>query len=585
MTKKTKNSSNISFFLHYLKDFKVEILLACTLGIINGLSVVSITYLVGKGIDTMIGTNQVLLSNLLKIIVLLLSITVISSLSQWLIQTLGNKVAYRSVSNLRKDTFNHLNKLPLSFYDTASHGDIMSRFTNDLDYLSEACSVIFNQLFSGVTIVVISLISMFLLSPFLTVVVLCSTGLIFLVNWLIATNSQKQFSAQQKSVGEIAGFLSENVTNQKLIKTFQYEASNQKNFDSLNKKLQVSGQKAQFISSLTNPLSRFIDHLAYLAIGLTGGLLIINGSESITIGIITSFLLYSSQFSKPFIELSGMMTQIQTAIAGLSRIVNLNNQATEEKSHATLKLKQLKGQIEFKQVSFSYNKQQPLIEDFNLIVSPGETIAIVGKTGAGKSTLVNLLMRFYDVDKGNILIDNIPIQEINRNELRQSFGMVLQDTWLFNGSIWDNLTFGNPHATKEDVIKACQDAFIYHFIETLPKGFDTIIGQDGIVISNGQKQLLTIARTMISNPKMLILDEATSSVDTLTEKHIQDAFFNMMVGKTSFVIAHRLSTIKKADRILVMDQGSVVEIGTHQELLKIPNGFYSELYQAQFKKV
>lgn len=585
MISQKKDTSNLSFFFSYFKKLKIEIILATLLGILNGVSVVTITYLVGKGIDTMVGQNQVLISQLGKIIILLLSITVITSFSQLFIQRLGNKVAYQSVCDLRKDAFYHLNQLPLNFYDRTSHGDIMSRFTNDLDYLSEACSAVFNQLFSGVTIVIISLVSMLFLSPLLTVVVLISTGLIFLVNWLVATNSQKQFAKQQKSVGQIAGYLSEMVTNQKLIKAFQYEDSSQKHFNQLNEELLVVGQKAQFTSSLTNPLSRFVDHLAYLAIGLVGGLLFLNGSSSITIGIITSFLLYSSQFSKPFIELSGMMTQIQTAIAGLNRIVQLINETPEEEILPHNQLKDLKGHIEFKNVAFSYNKTQPLIENFNLIVHPGETIAIVGKTGAGKSTLVNLLMRFYDVDQGQILFDDIPIQDFNRNELRQSFGMVLQETWLFNGSIWDNLTFGNSEATKEEVITACKDASIYHFIQTLPNGFETLIGQDGIKISDGQKQLLTIARTMISQPKMLILDEATSSVDTLTEKYIQEAFFKMMTDKTSFIIAHRLSTIKKADKILVMDQGHIVEIGTHEELLTIPKGHYSEIYHAQFKQI
>lgn len=577
---------NLKLFFPYLKQFKKEIIVATILGIVNGLSIVALTFYIGKAVDTMIGAGEVLVTQLGKIILFLALITVIASISQWYIQILGNKVAYHSVCSLRKDAFNHLNHLSINYYDKMSHGDLMSRFSNDLDYVSEACSAVFNQLFSGLTIVAISLISMLFLSPLLTVIVLISTFFIFLVNWIVAAKSQKEFGNQQKKVGEIAGFLSETVTHLKVIKAFEYETESQNQFDLLNQELLIVGQKAQFISSLTNPLSRFVDHLAYLFIGLVGGLLVIADNQtSMTVGIITSFILYSSQFSKPFIELSGMMTQIQTAMAGLDRIFKLMAEEPEQLSANSQHLGHVDGKIEFKNVSFSYDINRPLIEDFNLLIEPGETVAIVGKTGAGKSTLVNLLMRFYDVTSGSILLDGIPIEMIYRDDLRKSFGMVLQETWLFNGSIWDNLVFGNPNATYEEVVNACQDASIYHFISTLPDGFQTNIGQSGLTISDGQKQLLTIARTMISNPAMLILDEATSSVDTLTEQLIQEAFFKMMAGKTSFIIAHRLSTIRKADKILVMDQGEIVEIGTHQELLQKPNGAYKDLYHSQFKQV
>lgn len=575
---------NIQRFLPYLTDLKKEIILAALLGLINGTSAVMMTFYIGKAIDTMVSIHEVKLKSLMSILILLIGITLTTTLSQWLIQRLANRVAYFSIAHLRKDAFTHLNKLPLKFYDQTAHGDIMSRFTNDLDFVSEACVAIFNTIFSGMTIVIISLISMFFLSPILTLLVLTTTGFIFLVNWLVAQGSQKQFQEQQKIVGDLSGFLSETIEGQKVIKAFQGEEKSYEQFSNQNATLQKVGEKAQFISSLTNPLSRFVDHLGYLAIGVVSGVLIINQIGNITIGIITSFIIYSSQFSKPFIELSGITPQIQTALAGLSRIFQLMDEP-EEKIYSNEKTDAIieEGKIEFKEVAFSYQKDTPLIENFNLLVEPGKTIAIVGKTGAGKSTLVNLLMRFYEVTSGEILIDDVPIKEIPRDTLRHSFGMVLQETWLFQGTIWENLTFGNPNATKEEVITACKEASIYHFITTLPDGFETQLGQRGLSISDGQKQLLTIARTMISQPKMLILDEATSSVDTLTEQLIQDAFLNMMKDKTSFVIAHRLSTIREADTILVMEAGEVVEIGSHDELLKIKNGFYYTLYHAQFK--
>ena len=579
---KTLSITPIKRWLPYLKSFKKEILIALILGVINGASVVSFTFLVGKAVDTMVGESHVFFQQLLTILTYLIGITLMTTISQWLIQRLSNKVAYQSVHQLRKEAFHHLNQLPISYYDKTSHGDIMSRFSNDLDFISDSSAAIFNQIFSGLTIVVISFVTMLNLSPLLTLVIVVSTFFIFLVNWLVATTSRAQFAKQQKTVGLISGFLSEHVTNQKVIKAFQYEETSQEAFDQLNQELFTVGRKAQFISSLTNPLSRFVDHLAYLSIGLIGGLLVIQETPNITIGIVTSFLLYSAQFSKPFIELSGVMTQLQTAIASLERMFNLLDEPVEITNKETPLPTIIKGHIEFCDVSFSYDKKTPLIQGFNFDVNPGETVAIVGKTGAGKSTLVNLLMAFYELDSGDILLDGVPITQYNKNEFRQLFGMVLQETWLFNGTVWDNLVFGRPNASLEEVKQACQEASIDHFIDSLPQGFDTLLGQSGLSISDGQKQLLSIARTMISQPKMLILDEATSSIDPLTEQLIQKTFLNMMVDKTSFIIAHRLSTIQSADKIMVMDQGQIVEVGTHHELLQQPTSHYSALYQAQF---
>lgn len=580
----TKRKQSLKLFLPYLLRYRVELFLASFLGVVSGLTTVLMTYFTGKSIDTMIAKQEVNFTRLFQILGYLLIILLLTIISQWFIQLLGNRVSYLSVSELRKDTFARLNMLPLNYFDRESSGDIISRFTNDMDNISVACSAVFNQLFSGISTVLFAFCFMMYLSPLLTLVILISTPIIFIVNWLVVKASQSNFSAQQKIVGEISGFVSEMIENQKIVKAFQQESVSQQRFEQLNQHLYSKGQKAQFSSSLTNPLSRFIDHISYLLIGLVGGMLLLTGNPTITIGIISSFTIYSTQFSKPFIELSGITTQIQTALAGLDRTAEILTQSIETPDSQNARvLNKIIGAVTFQNVSFSYTPEKPLIENFTLHVSPGETIAIVGKTGAGKSTLVNLLMRFYDVTAGEITIDGHPITQVTRDSLRKSFGMVLQDTWLFDSSIRENLIYGNTAATESEIEQAIKQSYISDFIGRLPQGLDTKIGASGVKISEGQRQLLTIARTMISNPPMLILDEATSSIDTLTEKNIQRALLTMMTGKTSFVIAHRLSTIKTADKILVMDQGQIIEIGTHDELINQTTGAYRALYEAQFK--
>ena len=576
--------SVIKRFNPYLLSFKKEILLAVLLGIVAGGTSVYITYQIGQAVDQMLGKNQVNFAHLYHILLLFASVVLLTVFSQLFIQRLSNKIAYFSAGQLRKDAFTHLNKLPLSYYDQTPHGNIISRFTNDMDNIAIAVAAVFNQVFSGVAVVLIALVVMLRLNIILTCVVLVATPIIFFVSWLVATRSQATFARQQEIVGEISGFVTEMVGNQKIVKAFQQEAVNQTKFEVLNQELNVRGQKAQFSSSLTNPMSRFVDHLAYLAVGFVGGLLVLNGSELVTIGVISSFTIYASQFTKPFIELSGITTQIQTAIAGLNRTFEILDQKVETPDAPdAITLTKVKGAVSFEHVDFSYTKEQLLIRDFNFKTTPGETVAIVGKTGAGKSTLVNLLMRFYEVDAGKITLDGYDIHQLTRDSLRQSFGMVLQDTWLFDASLRENLTYGNPAASEKLIYDALKKTYMYDYVTRLPQKLNTIIGTSGVKISAGQRQLLTIARTMISQPHLLILDEATSSVDTLTERKIQAAFLAMMKGKTSFVIAHRLATIQAADKILVMDQGQIVEQGTHESLLA-QNGYYAELYRAQFEQ-
>ncbi|WP_407856491.1 ABC transporter ATP-binding protein [Enterococcus hailinensis] len=584
MRKQRNFFHSMKLFIPYLAAYPKQLISAVILGIASGITSVLMTYYIGVAVDQMVDKGQVDFTHLFQILQLFIGIFLVTVVSQYFIQRLGNTVAFDSVAKLREETFTHLNKLPLSYYDQSTKGDIVSRFTNDMDNISTAISAVFNQVFSGMTVVVVALVFMLFLSPMLTLVVLVATPIIFLLTYIVARASQQSFTNQQQLVGSISGFITEMVGNQKIVKAFQREEQNQQNFEALNQELYVRGQKAQFISSLTNPSSRFVDHLAYLSVGLVGGLLALRTNSEVTIGIISSFTIYSSQFTKPFIELSGITIQIQTAIAGLDRSFELLKEPIEKPNALNAKvLTDAKGKVVFDHVDFAYQKDQPLIEDFNLVVEPGQTIAIVGKTGAGKSTLVNLLMRFYEVDYGTITIDGTDIRYLTRDSLRQQFGMVLQETWLMDSSLRANLRYGRKSASDEEIYDALKDAYMYDFVMRLPDKLDTIVGEAGVKLSDGQRQLLTIARTMISRPSMLILDEATSSVDTLTEQKIQNAFLAMMENHTSFVIAHRLSTIQSADKILVLDHGNIVEIGSHDQLLQV-DGYYKKLYQAQFSQ-
>lgn len=583
MKKKVVRPSDLSRLMSYLKNYKFSAISAILFGLVSGIGTVLSTYLIGAGIDTLVAARQVEFNALTTILIWLGIAYLITLLSQWLVRVLANQVSFKIVRDLRIDTFKKLNHLPLSFFDQTVHGNVVSRFTNDLESLSEALALILSNLFTGIIIILSALGFMLYLSPVLTLVVLAVTPLFFLVGWLVAKYSQKYFAQQQNILGDLSGYSSEMITGQKVIKAFSYETKMEDTFQGMNLELYNWGQKAQFASSITNPASRFIDHVAYLLIGVIGGLLVINGVGSVTVGTISSFVIYSSQFSKPFIEISGIMTQVQTAVAGLDRIYKIMDAPNEvPDSKNAVMLENPNGKVEFKDVSFSYDPEVDLIGDLSISVKPGETVAIVGQTGAGKSTLINLLMRFYELDRGKIEIDDKDITSYTRDSLRKSFGMVLQDTWLFDGTVKENILYGKPDATDEEIMAAAKSAYAHSFIERLPKGYDTKLGNKGVSLSTGQQQLLTIARVMLADPPMLILDEATSSVDTLTEIRIQTAFLKMMDGRTSFVIAHRLSTIREADVILVMDKGSVVEVGNHDALMR-KEGYYYRLHESQFK--
>ena len=580
MRQRKMNNQSITAFMPYLRQFHLQNWCALLLGMISGIASVLLTYAIGQIIDLMQAAGKVEFQLMYRAIGYFILLVVVNVLGQYFIQRIGNRVAYLSVANLRKDAFKHLNQLPVSYYDRTPHGNIMSRFTNDMDNISAAIQAIYTQVFSGGTIVVISLGMMFYLNIWLTLVVLIATPIIVMSSWVVAKLSQKNFVAQQSILGDMSSFITEMVGNQKIVKAFQHETINQQKFEEMNQILYVKGKNAQFSSAIANPLSRFVDHLAYVAVGCVGGILAIKHPDLVSIGTVSSFTIYSSQFSKPFIELTGLTTQIQSVMAGMERTIDLLAQKPIHEK-ITQELPKVKGEVVFDHVHFSYVPTQPLIENFNFTAKPGQTIAIVGKTGAGKSTLVNLLMRFYEVNAGKILIDGVDIANVSRDQLRKNFGMVLQDTWIFDSTLRENLAYGRPDASDEEIYEALKKSYMYDFVARLPQKLDTQLGEKNLKISDGQRQLLTIARTMISNPPMLILDEATSSVDALTERKIQDAFLAMMKGKTSFVIAHRLSTIQAADQILVMDHGHIVEMGTHHQLLK-QNGYYAKLYHAQF---
>ena len=504
------------------------------------------------------------------------------SLLNWLTSLCANLVANRTVRELRTDLFRKLGKMPLKYFDAHSHGDMMSRFSNDIDAISDGLNQGIVQLVSGVITVLLSLGFMLALNPMVALVAVLVTPLCFVVGYLITRYGSRRFREQSQALGRLNGYTEELISGQHTVKAFGYEGQAIERFRQINAELYACGYRAQFASALVNPSTRFVNNVAYVLVGIFGILAVLQ--NTLTVGGVASFLTYTAQYSKPFNDITAITMQLQQAMASARRIFSVMDEEEMLPEPAEAReLGDVRGEVDFRDVDFSYIPERPLIRDFSLSVKPGTTIAIVGPTGAGKTTLVNLLMRFYETDRGQILVDGLPIDTITRDSLRRGFGMVLQDTWLFAGTVRDNIAYGREDATDEEVEAAARAAHAHSFIRRLPQGYRTLLSEEGGNLSQGQRQLLTIARAMLLNPPMLILDEATSSVDILTEMKIQQAFRRMMKGKTTFIIAHRLSTIRDADRILVLDKGNVVEQGTHDELLA-KGGFYSRLYHSQFEK-
>ena len=540
---------------------------------------------VGRAIDCILGPGQVNFEAVSRILLRIGGIAALTAGFQWLGSVLNNRICYQVVRDLRVQAFRKLQRLPLSYLDGQSVGSIASRIITDVDQLADGLLLGFTQLFTGLITILGTLGFMLAIKPLIALLVILLTPLSFVVAKFIASHTHSFFVEQSKTRAEQTAFVDELLGNQKVVKAFGREARCVADFDAINDRLEESSLKAIFYSSLTNPCTRFVNSLVYAAVVLSGALLCVSTAGSpaaFTVGSLSALLAYANQYTKPFNEISGVVTEFQNALACAARTFQLMDETPELSDVPdALRLEAVRGEVSLEQISFSYSEDRPLIEGLSFRAKPGQRIAIVGPTGCGKTTLINLLMRFYDVDRGALRVDGTDIRQLTRGSLRASYGMVLQETWLRSGTIRENLTLGRPEATQEEVIAACKAAHAHSFIQLLPQGYDTVISEDGGSLSQGQKQLLCIARIMLCLPPMLILDEATSSIDTRTEIQIQKAFATMMQGRTSFIVAHRLSTIREADVILVMREGKVVEIGTHESLLR-QGGFYARLYNSQF---
>ncbi len=586
MSKKFTKDSLKTFFkvIRYLKKYRLHFILSIIFTAISVALTLYVPILVGEAIDLAIGKSNVDLNSIYDILVKMGVAILITALLQWLINVLNNRMTYGIVKNIRYEAFSHIQKLPVSYVDKHQTGEIVSRVITDSEQLSDGLLMGFTQFFNGIMTILGTLIFMITINFWITLVVVIITPLSLFVAAFIAKKTHSMFKLQSEIRGEQTALIDEMINNHKIVVAFEQEDKVQSKFDEINNKLSKASLRAIFFSSTTNPATRFVNSVVYAFVALFGALLCLGGLGGLSIGMLSSFLSYATQYTKPFNEISGVVTELQNAIACAARVFDLIEEPLPA-NEGTISLEEsLKGNVEFKNVSFSYTESKPLIQGFNLSVKQGQHIAIVGPTGCGKTTLINLLMRFYNVREGEIKIDGMNINDISKKTLRTSYGMVLQDTWLTSGTIRDNIAFGNPDATDEEVIAAAKSAHAHSFIRKLPQGYATVIGEDGGSLSQGQKQLLCIARIMLCNPNILILDEATSSIDTRTEIRIQKAFAKAMAGKTSFIVAHRLSTIKEADIILVMNNGNIVEQGSHKELLA-KQGFYFELYNSQFPTI
>ena len=587
--KKTENKSGKSGMqvmkklMAFIGNYKIFLGLSIVLAAVTVILQLYIPILFGDAIDEVVAAHQVNFPEMWFYLKRIVFFTLVSALSAWIMNLINNRMTYRIVRDLRSQAIRHIQVLPLSYLDQHSSGDIVSRVIADTDILSDGLLLGFTQLFSGIVTIIVTLFFMFSKNVWITLLVICLTPLSFFVAKFISGRSFKMFQKQSETRGKQTALIDEMIGNQKVVKAFGYEEKASERFAEINKDLQKYSQQAVFYSSLTNPSTRFVNNVVYAGVALVGALFAVSGG--ISVGQLSCFLSYANQYTKPFNEISGVVTELQNAMACASRIFELldEEERTPDKADArVLTEEQVDGTVEISDVSFSYVPDRKLIEHFNLSVKPGERVAIVGPTGCGKTTMINLLMRFYDVDAGKICVSGTDIRDISRNSLRRSYGMVLQDTWLKSGTIYENIAYGKQDATKDQVVEAAKAAHAHSFIKRLPDGYDTVIAEDGGNISQGQKQLLCIARVMLCLPPMLILDEATSSIDTRTEIRIQQAFAKMMEGRTSFIVAHRLSTIREADVILVMENGKVIEQGNHEELLK-KQGFYAKLYNSQYE--
>lgn len=576
---KASQKATLKKVLNYIKKYRglmvVSILLATLIVILT----LYVPILIGRAIDGIVYGN-VNFNGILKALGLVVIMVVITAAAQWIMNMINNKVTYNVVRDIRNEAFEKIEILPLKYLDSKSQGEIVSRIITDVDQFADGLLLGFTQLFTGVVTILGTLGFMLSINVGITFVVVLVTPLSLFVASFIAKKTYTMFKLQSETRGEQTAFIDEIIGNQKVVKAYAHEEEAIKKFDEINKRLQKYSLRATFFSSLTNPCTRFVNSIVYAGVAVTGAFTVLSGRMSV--GALSCFLSYANQYTKPFNEISGVVTELQNAIACAGRIFELIEEEPQvEEPRDAVALNHVAGEVICENVAFSYVPEKKLIENFNIHIKPGQKVAIVGPTGCGKTTLINLLMRFYDVNDGSILVEGKDIREVTRKSLRESYGMVLQDTWLKKGTIRENIVMGKPDATEEEIIAAAKAAHSHSFIKRLPQGYDTVIGEDGGMLSQGQKQLLCITRVMLCKPPMLILDEATSSIDTRTEIKIQSAFNKLMEGRTSFIVAHRLSTIQNADIILVMKDGHIIEQGNHKTLLA-QNGFYANLYNSQF---